>query len=120
MDILNDLTKCNFYYYILRSNKAYTIFNYLQINNDNICIEDALVRRQNIIVNNKVIRFLNTNLKQQYQIIKELKSKPNMDLNEELFKYSRLGYLLVVQYLVSIGANPNILTFAQKVQFNIN
>jgi len=106
MEILNDLTKCNFYYYILGSNKAYLIFKYLQLTNDFNCIGDALVRRQRIILNNKVIRFLNTNLKQQYQIIKELKSKPNMDLDQELFKYSRLGYLLIVQYLVNPPFNP--------------
>jgi len=106
MDILNDLTKCNFYYYILRSNKAYLIFKYLQLVGNDICLEDALVRRQPSKIQN--IRFLNNNLKQQYKALHEVnnfKLNKNIDLNQVLFKYSRLGYLLVIQYLVSIGAN---------------
>jgi len=122
MEILNDLTKCNFYYYILSSNKAYLIFKYLQfagqspagqpgqvaLTNDFNFIGDALVRRQKIRVENKIIRFLNTDLKQQYIIInklRKLKSNPNINLDKELIVYSKLDYLLIAQYLVSNGAN---------------
>jgi len=110
MDILNDLTKCNFYYYILRSDKAYLIFNYLQITNDNICIEDALVRRQPIKVDDKVVRVLNKNLKKQYNIVKELnelKSKTNLDLNEKIYFYTGFGYLLVIKYLLETNRFTN-------------
>ena len=105
MEILNDLTKCDFYYYLVSSNNAYLIFQFLQLDNDNICIEDALVRRQKIIVDNKIIRYYNTNLKEQYNIINNLKLNKNINLQQKLIEYSKLGYLLVVQYLVSKGAN---------------
>jgi len=111
MDILNDLTKCNFYYYILRSNKAYLIFKYLQLVGNDICLEDALVRRQKITLDNKTMRYLNIDLTRQYNILnnifKALKLNQYFDLDQKLFNYSKLNYLLVVQYLVSIGANIN-------------
>jgi len=105
MDILNDLTRCNFYYYILRSNKAYLIFKYLQLIGNDICLEDALVRKQQIkLHDNKIIRILNTDLKIQYSVLQDIKSlkldQNLIELNKKLIDYSKLGYLLVVQYLL--------------------
>jgi len=123
MDILNDLTKCNFYYYILGGgnttfNKAYLIFDYLQfagqspagqpeqvaLTKDDICIEDAFIRRQNLIVGNKMVSIRNNKLKKQYKFLQKInKSKLDQDnyLNQKIIKYSEKGYLLVVQYLGS-------------------
>ena len=103
MEILNDLTKCNFYYYILGGNKAYLIFNYLQLNKyDFNCVGDAFIRRQNIKLENKVVRFLNKNVKRQYNIINSLKSNYIINLDQTLTDYSRLGYLLLIKYLFNI------------------
>jgi len=108
MEILNDLTKCNFYYYILGGNKAYLIFKYLQLIKNNVCIGDAFIRKQKIRMDNngqRIVRFLNNDLIPQYNVLKQLKSNQIINLNEKLVYFSQLGYLLVVQYLVSKGAN---------------
>jgi len=104
MDILNDLTKCNFYYYILRSDKAYLIFNYLRLDQNSFnCIGDAFIRRQPIkIGDNKFVRFLNKDLKNQYSVWKTLnqsKSDQNTDFDQKFIEYNKLGYLLLVKYL---------------------
>ena len=44
MEILNDLTKCNFYYYILHSDKTYVIFKYLNLTKKYNCLGDAFIR----------------------------------------------------------------------------
>jgi len=108
MDILNDLTRCNFYYYILRSNKAYLIFKYLQLIGNDICLEDALVRKQQIKLENKIIRILNKDIKTQYKVLQDLKqlqSDQNTNFDDELYSSIVNDHLLVIQYLFNSRSN---------------
>jgi len=103
MEILNDLTKCNFYHYILGGgntsfSKGYLIFKFLQLSKNNTCIGDAFLRRKKFLFNNQIISYRNQDLKEQYQIIK------NNRISDFTFGYCcEKGYLLALQYLYNKG-----------------
>jgi len=110
MDIVNDLTKCNYFYYLLNgslkpqkntllNSKPWVLFKLIKISNQNYdCIADAL------------LRFRVPNVKPQYNYISNNNfiKVINSELNDKiLFEYAKLNYLYVIQYLMYIRAKIN-------------
>ena len=70
----------------------------------------------------RIIPVLNKDLKRRYSVFKDLdklKSDPYTNLNQELNKYNKLGYLLVVQYLINTITNLKSDLFNVKLNPNL-
>jgi len=112
MDVLNDLTRCNYYYYLLKRNTAYRIFDYLRLTADFDCIGDAFIRKIKLY---DVKLPYYTDLLQQYKELYGKKyrvlatriAKNNIEDNNKLFTTQiinsiRYKHLLIIQKLFSV------------------